>query len=158
MSNNDDKRAYCSGSENAVRIAVRTAVPLRRKLIVGCVVIIAGLAALLIAMSYLSLDFYSSVSEFLQRAETGKTGVVRVRGIVAAGSVNHDAKTLDTEFTLADGKASLQVFYHGVLPSSFESGSDLVVQGSYDPAAKRLVANQLMFKCPSKYEKKKGVY
>jgi len=154
MSNDESTGACCGGSGSIARKAV----PPRRKLIAGCAIIAAAIAALLIAMNALSLDFYSSVSEFLQRAETGKTGVVRVRGLVVAGSVNHNAKTLDTEFALADGTASVQVVYHGVLPSSFEPGSDLVVQGSYDAAAKRLAANQLLFKCPSKYEKKKGRY
>lgn len=130
----------------------------RRKFIIGGVIVAACVAALVAATTGMSLDFYSTVSEFIQKAESGTTGLVRVRGIVVEGSVRHDAAKLDTEFALSDGTASVPVFYHGVLPSTFASGRDLVVQGAYNAGRKTLMANQLMFKCPSKYESKKGVY
>jgi len=155
LMSNDETGKTCSGESGS---GVCGLAPPRRKLIVGGGIIAASVAALLIAMNSVSLDFYSSVTEFLKRAEVGKTGVVRVRGLVVTGSVNHNAETLDTKFALADGTASVLVVYHGVLPSSFEPGSDLVVQGSYDADNKRLLANQLMFKCPSKYEKRRGQY
>ena len=160
--------------------------PSRLKFIVGGVIVAACIVALVAKTTGASLDFYSSVGEFLQRVESGKAGgrgtvprpytevsdsvgaghrsppsgagAARVRGMVQAGSVQHDAAGLDTEFILVDGKATLPVFYHGVLPATFEPGSDLVVQGTYDAARKVFVASQLMFKCPSKYESKKGTY
>jgi len=126
------------------------------KLIVGGVIIAVCTVALVAATTGTSLDFYNSVTEFQKRAESGSVGTARVRGLVRPDSVHHDAAKLDTEFTIADANASLRVFYHGVLPSSFEPGSDLVVQGNWDSARKLFVANQLMFKCPSKYESRKG--
>lgn len=130
----------------------------RRKFIIGGVIVAGCIVALVAATTGMSLDFYSTVGEFIPKAELGKTGLVRVRGIVVEGSVRHDAAKLDTEFAMSDGKASLPVFYHGVLPSTFEPGRDIVVQGTYNAARKTLVASQLMFKCPSKYESKKGTY
>ncbi len=52
-------------------------------------------------------------------------------------------------------EAGLRVYYEGVRPANFEPGKDLVVQGTYDADRELFVANQLMFKCPSKYESKK---
>ena len=124
----------------------------KRKFIIGGIVIIACVAGLVLTTTGMSLDFYDSVSQFTARLDSIEGRAVRVRGMVSPGEIAHDANTLDTEFTLADDDASVRVFYHGVLPSSFTSGSDLIVQGTYDADARRLVANQLMFKCPSKYE------
>ena len=128
------------------------------KFVVAGVIIAVCVVALMVVMSYMSLDFYSSTSEFLENIDTYEGGAVRVRGIVEAGSVKHNTDNLDIEFTLVDNEASLRVFYHGILPVNFVPGSDLVVQGAYDGERKLLVANQLMFKCPSKYESKKGTY
>ena len=130
-----------------------------RKFIVGGIVIAVCVAALLYgATALMSLDFYDSVGQFQKKLDTYKGGAVRVRGIVQPGSVEHDKKTLDTEFVLKDNEASMPVHYRGVLPGNFEPGSDLVVQGTYDTERKLLVANQLMFKCPSKYESERGKY
>ena len=105
-----------------------------------------------------SLDFYSSVSDFLQRVDSYDGKMIRLRGIVQANTVQHDSRSLETEFVLADDTESIRVTYHGVLPNSFEPGKDLVVQGTYDPERRLVVANELMFKCPSKYEEKRGSY
>ena len=132
--------------------------PGKGKFIVGGLIIHGCVCALITVSTGLSLDFYSSVSEFLAGIDSYKGGAVRVRGIVQADSVRHDDRKLDTEFVLVDNDASLRVFYHGVLPSSFVPGRDLVVQGTYSRQKGLFVANQLMFKCPSKYESPRGAY
>ncbi|NQT19305.1 MAG: cytochrome c maturation protein CcmE [Planctomycetes bacterium] len=130
-----------------------------KKFIVGGIVMTMCVAALLYGATMLmSLDFFDSVSQFQKKLDTYNGGAVRVRGIIEPGSVEHDKTTLDTEFVLKDDEASLPVYYKGILPANFEPGSDLVVQGKYHPERKVLVASQLMFKCPSKYESKRGEY
>jgi len=111
------------------------------KFIIGGVIIAVCTVALVAATTGTSLDFYNTVSEFQKRAESGTVATARVRGLVRLDSVQHDAAKLDTEFTIADAKASLRVFYHGVLPSSFQPGTDLVVQGNRDSARKLFVEN-----------------
>ena len=130
----------------------------KTRLLVGGLVILACLGLLVWLSGTLSLDFYRSVGDFLPDAEAHDGDTIRLRGIVLADSVQHNAKELDTEFLLADKTESIRVTYHGVLPSSFEPGKDLVVQGVYDGERKLVVANELMFKCPSKYEEEKGSY
>ncbi len=131
----------------------------RKKFVVGGIIIGVCVAALLYgATKLMSLDFYDSVSGFLEKADTYQGKTIRLRGIVEKGSVQHDFATLHTEFILADNDASLRVFYKGTLSSSFEPGKDLVVQGVYDKDRKLLVASDLMYKCPSKYESERGAY
>lgn len=125
---------------------------------VGGVVVLACVLGLVIVTKSMGFDFYSSISDFSAQVEAYDGRPVKIRGIIKADAVNHDPKTLDTDFILTDGEASVRVFYHGVLDSSFEPGKDLVVQGVYDLEKQTLMANKLMFKCPSKYEAKEGTY
>ena len=131
-----------------------------RKFIIAGLVVAACIAGL-VMVSTEGLDFYSSVADFHKKLDTYRGATVRVRGIIQAGSVRHDAKMLETEFVLREEDASLKteavlrVFYQGNLPDNFEAGKDIVAQGTYDASRKLFVANQLMFKCPSKYESKK---
>jgi len=131
-----------------------------RKFVVAGIVVAACVAGL-IMVSTEGLDFYSSVADFHKKLDTYQGAIVRVRGIIQANSVIHDAKTLETEFVLREEDASLKtedvlrVYYKGVRPANFEPGKDIVVQGTYDADRELFLANQLMFKCPSKYESKK---
>ncbi|MFO7767820.1 MAG: cytochrome c maturation protein CcmE [bacterium] len=45
---------------------------------------------------------------------------------------------------------TLSVSYHGVKPSTFEEATSIVAIGSFD--GERFHANQVLTKCPSKYE------
>lgn len=134
-----------------------------RKFIVAGIVVAACIAGL-IMVSTEGLDFYSSVADFHKKLDTYQGSTVRVRGKIQAGSVRHDAKELETEFVLREEdpappptEAGLHVYYKGVRPANFEPGKDIVVQGTYDAGRKLFVANQLMFKCPSKYESNRAV-
>ncbi len=137
----------------------------RKKFIIAGTIVIVSVALLSVLTMFISLDFYETLDDFVEKKESMAGRIVRLRGIVEAGSVVHDGQTLNTKFTLIgaddngkqakDSHASLRVSYTGALPNNFEPGRDIVVQGAYEPQENLFSANQLMFKCPSKYEGEK---
>ena len=73
----------------------------------------------------------------------------RARGIEhAAGAIR---------FTLVDTTATSQirVEYAAEAPLQLESAEKIVAMGKYDKASSLFKADQILTKCPSKYEKKK---
>ena len=75
---------------------------------------------------------------------------IQVMGIVEPGSfIRGDGGTI--KFTLTDGQESLPVQFTGATPQNFDEGKDVVAVGSLTGEAS-LEAEQLLVKCPSKYE------
>jgi cytochrome c-type biogenesis protein CcmE len=60
-------------------------------------------------------------------------------------------------FTLNDKTGSIVVYYEGEKPLNFESAEKVVAMGTFDKKSSRFVADKLLTKCPSKYEKKKEI-
>ena len=72
-----------------------------------------------------------------------------------AKGIEHAAKAI--RFTLLDttAKASIRVEYAAEAPLQLEQADRIVAMGKYDKAASVFKADQILTKCPSKYEKKK---
>lgn len=98
-----------------------------------------------------TMTYYLTVSEVLAKPMESPEEVVRVGGIVSAGSVKWDQKDLRLYFIMADEKASLNIDYRGVVPDSFKPGNEVVIEGIYRGEGK-FVATTIMPKCASKYE------
>jgi cytochrome c-type biogenesis protein CcmE len=71
---------------------------------------------------------------------------------VADGSILRLPSGQDVNFTMTDGQTTLPVSYHGVIPDTFVEGADVVVKGSLDTTSGTFHADELLAKCPSKYE------
>ena len=95
------------------------------------------------------LAYFVTVSEFKQ-AHDAKG--VRINGKVASGSIERLASGQDVHFVMTDGQATLPVSYHGIIPDTFVEGADVVVKGSLDSGSGTFHADELLAKCPSKYE------
>jgi cytochrome c-type biogenesis protein CcmE len=95
--------------------------------------------------------FYLTVSEVLAKSPEDLTDTHKVGGMVTAGSVQWDPKTLELSFKLKDQQADLIVNYAGVVPDSFKPGTEVIVEGIYQGDGKFL-ATAIMPKCASKYE------
>ncbi|PJG85293.1 cytochrome c maturation protein CcmE [Conservatibacter flavescens] len=54
---------------------------------------------------------------------------IRVGGMVVAGTVERDAKSLQVKFDLNDIGPSITVEYEGILPDLFREGQGIVAQG-----------------------------
>lgn len=76
---------------------------------------------------------------------------VRVSGTVVGESIRWQPERLELSFEIADGEDRLPVHYHGPRPDMFRAGAEAVVEGRYLPDG-HFEADQLLLKCPSKYQ------
>lgn len=143
--------------DNNRQQTANNAVPGRPSLLKRKRVVIAGVvvALALALLTYVGVSqfstYYLTVSEFVAEQDSLHDKQIRVTGQVVADSMNWDAETVTLSFILADGEASLPVYYQGVIPDMFKEGSDVVVEGKYDLQGV-FYANKLITACPSKYE------
>lgn len=98
--------------------------------------------------------YYYTVDEFLTRHRDA-TGNFRVNGKVAEGTIERLPTGMDVTFAMTDGKNSLPVRYHGIIPDTFVDKADVVVEGRLGEDGV-FAASTLLAKCPSKYEAADG--
>jgi cytochrome c-type biogenesis protein CcmE len=111
-----------------------------------------------------SLAYYTTLEELREAGETN--AAARVHGFVVEGSIERDLSAQVVRFRVRStpessdgfGEDALPVVYAGLeTPDLFKDGAEVVVEG-------RLVggghgtfeAAQILAKCPSKFEAKKG--
>jgi cytochrome c-type biogenesis protein CcmE len=94
--------------------------------------------------------YYLDVTEFLAEPAAATDGC-RVNGKVEAGTIVRQPTGQDVSFLMTDGRSTLPVVYHGIVPDTFVDGADVVVEGSLAPDG-TFQADTLLAKCPSKYE------
>lgn len=121
---------------------------MRSKWIVGAVIIVA--AAILVFTSFSrSLTPYVS---FAEAKEADKR--VQVIGAVVKDQVRYDADSLRLIFDLIDTEhdsgSSMTVIYSGAMPGNFDQADRIVCKGQFGDGV--FHADELLLKCPSKYE------
>ena len=102
----------------------------RRRLyfVIGGVALL-GLAVglMLSALSDNLVFFYGPSDLYAEHIPPGR--LVRIGGLVAAGSVKHEADGSTLDFTVTDGRKSVPVTYRGTVPDLFREGQGVVVEG-----------------------------
>jgi len=120
---------------------------MKKPYIVGAIVIIA---ALCLAM----FSFKSTLTSYvtIKEAKAGRQHV-QVAGNLVTGSTNYDINSNALIFKLQgpDGD-EITVNYSGSKPANFDDADKIVVVGKYDNKKETFIANELLVKCPSKYE------
>jgi cytochrome c-type biogenesis protein CcmE len=101
----------------------------RAKLAAGALVIGAALAYLIYAGVTQSIVYFVTPSELMAAPVSGKA--YRLGGMVQAGSLRWEPRTLDLVFTLSDGKVSIPVRHKGSAPDLFAEGRGAVVEGTW---------------------------
>jgi len=96
---------------------------------------------------------YVSIPDAAQASRT-----VQVMGKIDFDHVNYNADSSRLEFDVYDPQADqsgqadrLSVVYYGVVPGNFDQATSVVVKGKPGPDG-RFVADQMLVKCPSKYQ------
>jgi cytochrome c-type biogenesis protein CcmE len=114
------------------------------------IIVALGLVAVGAAVGVTS--FKKSVTPYITFAEARRAaGLVQVNGVIA--DKNYVLKPLEQylEFNLKDQKGEVMpVVYHGVIPGNFDQATMVVAIGRYESG--RFRAEQLLVKCPSKYQ------
>ncbi len=111
---------------------------------------------LLLGFAAFSLSsFTKSVTPYVPFAEAREaTRLVQVAGGLEKASSRYDDAAGTLHFTLVEPetKATIPVRYDGLKPANFEDAISIVAIGHYDKATAEFAANQLLVKCPSKYQ------
>jgi cytochrome c-type biogenesis protein CcmE len=101
----------------------------RSRFLAGGLVIVVAIAYLIWSGVSQSVVYFVTPSELLAAPVPSKT--YRLGGLVQAGSLKWEPKSLDLSFTLSDGKASVPVRHKGAAPDLFAEGRGAVVEGSW---------------------------
>lgn len=121
----------------------------RQRLYILGTVLLVGFAGFTLASFRQSLTPYVS---FAQARTLDRN--LQVAGALASGSSRYERGEQALFFTLEEEGTgdTLPVVYRGVKPANFEEAISIVAIGRWDPEAQRLEADQLLVKCPSKYQ------
>lgn len=120
--------------------------------------VVVGGAGLLIYSSIASAEYYKKVDELMTEPDKFLGKTLRVHGWVELGSVDEKIveQQIKRSFWLEANGARILVHHHGPVPDSFDQdgGSEVVAKGKLAKENGEWVfhADDLMAKCPSKYE------
>ena len=123
---------------------------MKKRYIIGGVILVAAVGYLLYMALGSSAIYYVTVSELLDDGSNAYDTNIRVTGKVVDGSIAWNAEELELGFAVVEGGASLPVIYEGTRPGSFKAGADVVVEGRYHPD-RIFRATSILLRCPSKY-------
>jgi len=122
----------------------------KRRLMFALVLVVAG-GALAVGVVYQlgqNTMYFRSPSDVAQ-GQVHKGAAFRLGGLVADGSVRHGTDA-GVYFAVTDGKSTVPVEYHGVLPALFREGQGVVALGSLN-AGGTFTATEVLAKHDEKY-------
>jgi cytochrome c-type biogenesis protein CcmE len=125
----------------------------RRRFLLGGGVIVAALGWMIYAGLTQSMVYFVTPSELQAEPVPGKA--YRLGGMVVAGSVRWEPRTLDLTFTLSDGKATVPVRHRGTPPDLFGEERGAVVEGTWSPEG-YFKATLIMAKHSEEYKAPEG--
>jgi cytochrome c-type biogenesis protein CcmE len=99
--------------------------------------------------------YYVTVSEFVENGAIAGDNF-RINGKVQPGSIERLPGGSRVLFIMTEGAENLPVDYEGIIPDTFVDDADVVVHGALQ-ADGTFRADELLAKCPSKYEAADGV-
>lgn len=102
-----------------------------------------------------AFQYYHTLGELEQAISNGKADLnsgIRLNGVVKTGSIKRDLSNMKIEFILTDGSNDLPVILNRIDVSDlFKDGAMVVIEGRFKDN-KLFEAEQLLAKCPTKYE------
>ncbi|MBX8499627.1 MULTISPECIES: cytochrome c maturation protein CcmE [Pseudomonas] len=126
--------------------------PLRKKRLLIILAILAGVGiALALALSALKENinlFYTPTQ--IANGEAPLDTRIRAGGMVAKGSLQRSADSLDVRFVVTDFSKSVTITYRGILPDLFREGQGIVALGKLN-AEGVVVADEVLAKHDEKY-------
>lgn len=124
------------------------------KVALSVAVLIGGIAYLLHATAGEAFEYYKHVDEVVPDLAQWQKKPLQIHGYVLPGSIQKrlDPVTskLEYKFVEVNCDKQLDVHYVGVVPDTFKDGAEVVAKGQLD--GERLQAQEIMAKCPSKYQ------
>lgn len=131
-------------------------IPSTVKIGVVVVLLMGGVSALLFGTTATDAFVYSKlVNEVMTKPTDFKGRELRVEGELKPGSIRFREQPCEWQFVLQkQGKEMPVQFSQCVVPDTFRDGMGIsvTVQGKLADSGSSFVANQVVAKCPSKYE------
>lgn len=111
--------------------------------------------ALIVVVVFLVFGAFSlkkSLTPYVSFAQAQKGGTVQIIGKLVSGTDYYDSQSQKLAFMLTEeeGRLQIKVLYDGVKPGNFEQATEIVAIGEYQSGT--FEADQLLVKCPSKYQ------
>jgi cytochrome c-type biogenesis protein CcmE len=116
--------------------------------IIGVLAIIVSVSIILFSAQQF-VNPYRSVSEVNDDKDTYMNQHIQMIGNVVNGSIQ--TLSQDLTFKIADETSELNVVYSGPTPQNFVEGIEVVISGRLT-SGNVFEANQILTKCPSKYQ------
>lgn len=119
--------------------------------------IIGGLI-IVVFMLWGGYSFVNTTIQYVPIESAKSSGkFVQVMGKIDFDRVNYNVDESRLEFTVYDAEAetkdnatTMDVFYYGVVPGNFDQATSVVLKGKTE--GETFVADQMLVKCPSKYQ------
>ncbi|MEW5796530.1 MAG: cytochrome c maturation protein CcmE [Candidatus Zixiibacteriota bacterium] len=126
---------------------------------------IIGSAIILVFIVWGAMSFMQTTVQYVEFETAAKTSrTVQVMGKIDFDVVSYDVDRQRLEFAIYDPEAEravgaerLNVVYYGVVPGNFDQATSVVLKGKPDSTG-MFVAEQMLVKCPSKYQGEGGEY
>ena len=111
-----------------------------------------ALALFVVAVAFGVSSFRKSMTPYISFREARRSsGLVQVNGVLADKNYIMKRDEQYLEFNLKDAHGEImKVEYRGVMPGNFDQATSVVAIGRY--VNERFEADQLLVKCPSKYQ------
>jgi cytochrome c-type biogenesis protein CcmE len=124
----------------------------RRLFLVGAL-FVAGAALAVISFGSIgeNLVYYWDVSQLVENREKARGAVIRLGGLVKAGTVDWKADENVLEFQITDGRETVPVRATGAPPQMFREGIGVVVEGTVTEAG-NFETDRLMVKHSNEYK------
>ncbi len=101
-------------------------------------------------------EYYKHVDEVMVEPEAWQGKRLQLHGYVVPSSILKKRDTLDYRFQVENNGHIVAATYTGIVPDTFQDGSEVVIKGTLSPEGFHVERNGVMAKCPSKYEPKLG--
>lgn len=113
---------------------------------------VIGVAVILGAAIFGATAFQGSMTPYVDFAQAKESGDrCQIMGDLIQEKTSYETSSQTLLFTLVDEEGEpIEVAYKGIMPGNFEQATSVVAKGHYD--GKRFNADELLVKCPSKYQ------
>ena len=113
---------------------------------------VIGVAVIVGAAIFGATAFQGSMTPYVDFAEAKQSGDrCQIMGNIVQEMTNYETSSQMLLFTIVDEHGDpIEVSYKGIMPGNFEQATSVVAKGRYD--GQRFAADELLVKCPSKYQ------
>ena len=124
------------------------------KMLVTTVVLTAAFVGLLWGTLAEGTEYYMHVDEVMAEPDAWYGKKLQVHGFVVEGSRLRKPDTLEYRFKVENNGAVIDAEYTGLVPDTFQDGSEVVITGQLSAHGFTVDPNGVMATCPSKSEPK----